>query len=177
MTVPFAEFGLTFSWAQVHQLAESQSVIVGPQRLLPAYQPSGSVTGLRLGGGEGMAIAQSRCKWWIEGMLTLVKAIDDAPDLVRARRPLTPQRRAHAAVFHAVKEGRLVRQPCEVCGSARQVQAHHDDYSKPLDVHWFCQGHHKAHHAALGTYANLNKGQRHSPRRRFTYQVGERQAS
>jgi hypothetical protein len=24
---------------------------------------------------------------------------------------------------------------------------HHDDYSKPLDVRWFCRRHHLLHHA------------------------------
>jgi hypothetical protein len=44
------------------------------------------LSGLRLGGGRGMVIAQSRCPWWIEGMLRLVKAIEDAPDPKRQRR-------------------------------------------------------------------------------------------
>lgn len=37
--------------------------------------------------------------------------------------------------------GVLVRQPCEVCGS--KAQAHHNDYSKPLEVRWLCPLHHK----------------------------------
>lgn len=44
-------------------------------------------------------------------------------------------------VTRAVKSGRLVKQPCEVCGLTA-VQAHHDDYSKPLDVRWLCITHH-----------------------------------
>jgi hypothetical protein len=36
----------------------------------------------RLGDGDGaLAIAQTRCRWWIEGMLRLVVAIESAPDL------------------------------------------------------------------------------------------------
>ena len=53
-------------------------------------------------------------------------------------------------VWHAVKAGRLVRQPCEVCG-ALEVEAHHDDYSKPLDVRWLCPEHHRTHHATATT--------------------------
>jgi hypothetical protein len=49
-------------------------------------------------------------------------------------------------VGRALKAGRLVKQACEVCG-ARKVQAHHDDYSKPLDVRWLCLKHHSEHHA------------------------------
>lgn len=45
--------------------------------------------------------------------------------------------RARALVAHAVKAGRLVRQPCGACGSPK-AEAHHHDYSKPLDVKWLC---------------------------------------
>ena len=31
------------------------------------------------------------------------------------------------------RDGRLIRQPCEVCGEVKS-QAHHGDYGKPLDV-------------------------------------------
>lgn len=54
------------------------------------------------------------------------------------------------AVFHAIERGDLVRQPCEVCGGTH-VEAHHDDYAKPLDVRWLCPTHHKAHHRATGS--------------------------
>ena len=64
---------------------------------------------------------------------------------------LIPERRARQAVRaktrHAIARGDLVRQPCEVCG-ALPVEAHHDDYSKPLDVRWLCPTHHREHHHA-----------------------------
>lgn len=44
--------------------------------------------------------------------------------------------RAYMAVSNALRSGRLVRQPCERCG--KRAQAHHADYSKPLDVRWLC---------------------------------------
>lgn len=40
---------------------------------------------------------------------------------------------------------KLIRQPCEICGETK-VHAHHDDYSKPLDVRWLCVKHHTLHH-------------------------------
>ena len=70
----------------------------------------------------------------------------------RARRDWierNPEKRAaHVAVGNAVRDGRLVRLGCEVCGSERS-EAHHDDYTKPLDVRWLCRRHHAdAHYGA-----------------------------
>lgn len=48
---------------------------------------------------------------------------------------------ARSAVIHAIRDGRLRRGPCEVCGCV-EVQGHHDDYSKPLEVRWLCVKHH-----------------------------------
>ena len=39
----------------------------------------------------------------------------------------------------------MKRLPCEVCGE-RKTHAHHDDYSKPLEVKWLCKKHHDEHH-------------------------------
>lgn len=55
------------------------------------------------------------------------------------------RKKARSLTRHAIDAGRLVRQPCEVCGEAK-VQAHHDDYAKPLDVRWLCLKHHYEHH-------------------------------
>jgi ribosomal protein S27AE len=54
------------------------------------------------------------------------------------------KKRARTAVSNAVRDGRLKRQPCVHCGSLR-VQAHHHDYSKPLDVEWVCFKCHREH--------------------------------
>lgn len=53
---------------------------------------------------------------------------------------------AHSKVHTAIRNGSLDKMPCIICGSANSV-AHHEDYSKPLEVIWFCQAHHIAHHA------------------------------
>lgn len=52
---------------------------------------------------------------------------------------------ARNAVANAIRDGRLEKQPCEVCGSTK-VEAHHMDYSLPLEVRWFCAAHHGDHH-------------------------------
>lgn len=49
------------------------------------------------------------------------------------------------ATRKAIANGDLVRGPCEVCGRSI-AEAHHDDYSKPLDVRWLCPHHHRQHH-------------------------------
>jgi len=46
----------------------------------------------------------------------------------------------------AIKRGDLERQPCEVCKTRIDVEAHHDDYTKPLQVRWLCKRHHAEHH-------------------------------
>lgn len=55
---------------------------------------------------------------------------------------------ARKAALAAIAAGKLVRQPCEVCGTTEDVQAHHEDYSKPLEVKWLCRPDHRALHEA-----------------------------
>ena len=50
------------------------------------------------------------------------------------------------SVNNAIRDGKLMKQPCEVCGSTAKVHGHHDDYSKPLDVRWLCPKHHAEWH-------------------------------
>jgi len=52
---------------------------------------------------------------------------------------------ARDKVRYAIKKGKLTRKPCEVCGKEK-AYAHHDDYSKPLDVRWLCAVHHSEVH-------------------------------
>ena len=52
-------------------------------------------------------------------------------------------------VSRAIRNGCLEKvMKCEICRSGIKVEAHHDDYSKPLDVRWLCSLHHHRHHAA-----------------------------
>ncbi len=65
--------------------------------------------------------------------------------------------KARSVARHAIKQGRLIREPCEVCG-AKKTQAHHDDYDQPLEVRWLCRKHHEQVHwkcteEAEGRYA------------------------
>ena len=51
--------------------------------------------------------------------------------------------RAYLNVY--IKRGKQSKQPCEICG-CNNVQAHHDDYDKPLEVKWLCSPCHINHH-------------------------------
>ena len=48
--------------------------------------------------------------------------------------------KAKTKVRTAVINGRIIKpSACSDCGSTQRIQAHHDDYRKPLDVRWLCQ--------------------------------------
>lgn len=55
---------------------------------------------------------------------------------------------ARSKTMYAVKTGKLKRLPCEVCGEIK-VDAHHPDYSKPLEVKWLCRAHHAEEHLIM----------------------------
>lgn len=59
-----------------------------------------------------------------------------------------PERRAaHIALDNAVRDGRVMAWPvCAVPECDCKPEAHHPDYSMPLDVVWLCDQHHKATH-------------------------------
>lgn len=50
------------------------------------------------------------------------------------------KRQAHYKVYEAVKSGKLVRSKiCSKCNLKCFCHAHHEDYSKPLEVQWLCK--------------------------------------
>jgi hypothetical protein len=56
---------------------------------------------------------------------------------------LSPEQRqraiARAYLRSYVARGRIVKPSrCQGCGKRRQLDAHHDDYTKPLAVRWLC---------------------------------------
>jgi len=60
------------------------------------------------------------------------------------------KKRARAKVHRALKTGLLKKLPCLRCKNIN-VQAHHPDYSKPLDIVWLCPHHHNKEHNKLST--------------------------
>ena len=68
------------------------------------------------------------------------------------------KRKAHYAVANALRDKRLSRNPCEKCGDENS-EAHHDDYSKPLDVRWLCKKHHNDHHVEMRRFERFTRDQ------------------
>ena len=56
------------------------------------------------------------------------------------------RKKAHTMVGNAVRDGRLIKLPCFICGEGK-VEGHHPDYSSPLSVVWLCTQCHKDTHA------------------------------
>lgn len=67
----------------------------------------------------------------------------------RKKNPPSPEQlykdNVRVKTYHAIRSGKLIRNPCEVCGEIK-VEAHHDDYDKPYDVRWLCVQHHHEFH-------------------------------
>lgn len=60
---------------------------------------------------------------------------------------------ARQAVKRAIRSGHIVRpEACSSCGAVGRIEAHHHDYSKPLDVMWLCF---KCHRIEHGQYRDL----------------------
>lgn len=75
-----------------------------------------------------------------------IKRKEHITENTRVWRKLYPEKyKAHAIVSNAVRSGKLIKRPCEKCG-ALKVHAHHKDYSKPLEVNWYCARCHSKEH-------------------------------
>lgn len=87
---------------------------------------------------------------------------------------LSPEQRKKANARRTatiyVERGKLKPQLCEACGS-ESAEKHHEDYSRPLDVHWLCRPCHISLHrgtsltllsgAILGTAGGYALARRH----------------
>lgn len=62
------------------------------------------------------------------------------------------KKRCRALVGIKIRKGVIAKQPCSVCGNP-ESEAHHEDYSKPLEIIWFC----RQCHVDLHTQRNREK--------------------
>lgn len=76
--------------------------------------------------------------------------------LIYASKARHPERaKARHAVSNAIRDRRLYRGPCAVCGvvideRGRVTHGHHAfGYDRPLDVIWLCQRHHTEAHQEM----------------------------
>jgi hypothetical protein len=53
---------------------------------------------------------------------------------------------ATTAVGNALRDGKLEKWPCWVCGTTENIEGHHVHYDMPLDVIWLCTKHHAEVH-------------------------------
>lgn len=61
----------------------------------------------------------------------------------------------YKSVVKAKATGEIVFAKCQKCGTtSKRLHAHHDDYSKPLDVVCLCVSCHRERHKALGWGVN-----------------------
>jgi len=66
------------------------------------------------------------------------------------------KRKAHVRLRYAELRGKTERpKGCSRCGVIGRVDAHHEDYGKPIDVVWLCRICHKAVHADLPPLPSL----------------------
>jgi hypothetical protein len=72
----------------------------------------------------------------------------DAIQRARKKYKNNNQIKYHATCIlnNAVRDGKIKKQPCEICGSTYRIHGHHDDYYKPLEVKWLCSKHHRKIH-------------------------------
>ncbi len=90
-----------------------------------------------------------RCKAYQHGEGKLIAGAAKS----RYHKKHAKKRKAHVMVGNAIRDGKLIRKPCEVCDAVKTV-AHHDDYDRPLDVRWLCERHHKEWHRLHGEALN-----------------------
>lgn len=72
----------------------------------------------------------------------------------RSRHQQKPKYNISRRCCYAVRRGLLTRGSCVICGTFSEIQGHHNDYSKPLDVVWLCSEHHIWFHKVINKFKN-----------------------
>ena len=65
----------------------------------------------------------------------------------RRRKEVVGYQQSHSKVANAIRTGALKRPLyCECCGKIGRVEAHHENYNRPLEVIWLCPVCHRNYH-------------------------------
>lgn len=68
------------------------------------------------------------------------------------------KQQAKYLISKEIKNGKMKRGICESCGCNKNIIGHHKDYSKPLDVNWYCRKCHlKLHNIRSFLKSDANK--------------------
>jgi DNA-binding CsgD family transcriptional regulator len=105
--------------------------------------------------GERISLTSQRTHGTLERNAEVVRRIragerstDVAKDLGVSRQRVEQivrrmENRARSATQAALIRGDMVRpDACSACGAAGEIEAHHDDYTKPTDIEWLCRACH-----------------------------------
>ena len=68
------------------------------------------------------------------------------------------RKKAREIFNHYVRDKHIKKQPCEMCGN-ENVEAHHDDYNRPLEVRWLCFNCHRKWHKEHDNHELLEGGE------------------
>ena len=74
-----------------------------------------------------------------------------AKSIKKYREKHTDRYFAYIVFANAVKDGKVIKTPCFICGDINS-EGHHPDYSRPLDVVWLCKKHHVEAHKLTKEY-------------------------
>lgn len=76
-----------------------------------------------------------------------------------------PQKvKVHSIVNEAIRTGKLVKPiKCSCCNLEKEVQAHHEDYEKPLEIIWLCS----TCHSNLHKQKRIKNGFQYKPVKQY----------
>jgi len=92
-------------------------------------------------------------KWNAEYAKRHIKKFTEKNKIYREKYP--EKHKAHNKVITALRNGSLIKLPCETCGE--KAHAHHDNYNNPLNVKWLCHLHHMELHKSMIEFENKEK--------------------
>ena len=65
---------------------------------------------------------------------------------------------AKGKINYALRKGTIAKTDCTECGATEDIQGHHKDYDKPLEVVWLCRScHQQLHSREKGEIIDGNK--------------------